>query len=220
MVTGMTHRPPAVLFNHAVTVDHVSGGRLILSVVASWSEREHQAYGLEFPSAKERVDRFGEAMEMYRLLGTQERTTFNGEHYQLVDAPFEPKPGFGHIPIMIGTSGKRMMRHVARYADRWDGHYATPQEYQIIGTRLAAYCEEIGRDPAEIRWVRQSGKQELDLVACEDTFRRHVVSYVRAGVRSFIFWCAGGSPDRALVIISENVIPELRLRFHAGELTH
>jgi alkanesulfonate monooxygenase SsuD/methylene tetrahydromethanopterin reductase-like flavin-dependent oxidoreductase (luciferase family) len=66
MVTGITHRPPAILFKQAVTVDHISGGRLILAVGAAWNEREHHTYGLEFLSAKERVDRFGEAMEIYR----------------------------------------------------------------------------------------------------------------------------------------------------------
>jgi alkanesulfonate monooxygenase SsuD/methylene tetrahydromethanopterin reductase-like flavin-dependent oxidoreductase (luciferase family) len=117
MVTGLTHRNPAVMFKQAVTVDHVSNGRAILGVGASWNEREHEAYGIEFPSPKVRVDRFGEAMEMYRLLESQERTKFEGEHYSLVDAPFEPKPVYGHMPILVGSRGKRMMRFIAQYAE-------------------------------------------------------------------------------------------------------
>lgn len=121
MVTGNTHRLPAVLAKQAVTVDHLSGGRLILGMGAGWQEREHAAYGIPFPPAGERVDRFGEALEMIHLLETQERTTFNGRYYTLDNAPFVPKPVNGHMPVMIGTAGPRMLRHVARYADYWDG---------------------------------------------------------------------------------------------------
>jgi alkanesulfonate monooxygenase SsuD/methylene tetrahydromethanopterin reductase-like flavin-dependent oxidoreductase (luciferase family) len=208
MVTGMTHRNPAVLFKQAVTVDHISGGRHIFGVGAAWNEREHEAYGMEFPSPKVRVDRFAEAMEMYRLLETQERTTFEGEHYQLVDAPFKPKPVFGHMPILIGSTGKRMLRYVARYADQWDGG-GTPEEYRAHGERLNAYCRDIGRDPSEIRWVLSTGR---DKVESEDTFRTHVEDYYRVGVRSFLFNIPTGPVNQTLRNIAERVIPELRER--------
>jgi alkanesulfonate monooxygenase SsuD/methylene tetrahydromethanopterin reductase-like flavin-dependent oxidoreductase (luciferase family) len=218
MVTGMTHRPPSVLFKQAVTVDHLSDGRLILAVGASWNEREHRAYGIEFPSAKVRVDRFAEAMEIYSRFETKERTTFAGEHYQLEDAPFEPKPVFGHIPILIGSTGKRMMRYVAKYADQWDGRSDDPDEYRVHGERLNGLCHEIGRDPREIRWVCHRGKEHLDKVASEDVFRRHVADFVRVGARSFIFSVPKGPPSRALRNIAERVIPEMREQFAAGEL--
>lgn len=218
VVTGITHRPPAILFKQATTVDHISGGRLILAVGAAWNEREHIAYGLDFPPARERVDRFGEAMEIFRRFETEERTTFNGEYYQIVDAPFEPNPVYGHIPVLIGSSGKRMLRHVARYADQWDGHYATPDEYLEHGQRIGALCREIGRDPSEIRWVRQTGRQELGIVDDIDTFRNLVIDYSRVGVRSFIFSIPTGPPSKTLIEISERVIPELREQFRAGEL--
>ncbi len=78
MVTSITHREPSVLAKEAVTVDHLSGGRVILGVGAGWQEREHKAYGIPFPPPGERVDRFGEAMEVYRRLETQDRTSFDG----------------------------------------------------------------------------------------------------------------------------------------------
>jgi alkanesulfonate monooxygenase SsuD/methylene tetrahydromethanopterin reductase-like flavin-dependent oxidoreductase (luciferase family) len=111
-----------------------------------------------------------------------------------------------------------MMRFVARYADQWDGHYATPDEYVQLGQRLSAYCNEIGRAPAEIRRMRQTGRQELDLVEDEERFRNHVISYVRAGVRSFIFSVPPGPPNATLRHLSERVIPELRVQFEAGEM--
>jgi len=209
MVTGNTHRNPSVLAKQAVTVDIISGGRLIHGMGAAWQEREHQAYGIDFPSPRERVDRFGESMEIYRLLETQERSTFNGQYYTLDNAPFEPKPVFGHIPILIGSTGKRMLRHVARYADQWDGG-GTPEEYKATGEQLAAACAEVGRDPSEIRWVLSTGADKLESV---DTFRKHVADYAAIGVRSFLFSLPGGSPNATVRKIAGEVIPELREAF-------
>lgn len=206
MVNGNTHRNPAVLAKQAVTVDIISGGRLILGVGAAWHEREHAAYGIDFPSPRERVDRFGEAMELHRLLETQERSTFNGAYYTLDNAPFEPKPVFGHIPILVGSTGKRMLRHVARYADQWDGG-GTPDEMRATGERLNAACADIGRDPSEIRWALSTGADKFDSA---DTFRKHVHDYAAAGVRSFLFTLPGGSPNATIQQIASEVIPELR----------
>lgn len=214
LVTGMTHRHPSVLFKEAVTVDIISGGRLILGVGAAWNEREHRAYGIPFPPPRERVDRFGEAMEMFRLLETQERSTFHGTYYSLEDAPFEPKPVFGHIPILIGSTGRRMMRFVARYADQWDGG-GTVEEYLERGKRLAALCREIGRDPSEIRWVISTPRE---VVSSEDTFRDYVTRYAAIGVRSFIFNIPRGTPNPTLRAIAERVIPDIRAAFASGEL--
>jgi len=214
MVTGITHRPPAVLFKQVVTLDHVSDGRLIFGVGAAWHAREHAAYGLEFPSPRERVDRFGEVMEMYRLLETQERTTFNGAHYQLDNAPFEPKPVNGHVPIMVGSTGRRMLRHVARYADQWDGG-GTPEEYAAMGERLNQLCQEIGRDPGAVRWALDSGAAALE---SESAFRAHVAAYAAVGVRSFLFDIPRGTPSPTMRSIADDVIPELRARFREGTL--
>ena len=206
MVNGNTHRNPAVLAKQAVTVDIVSGGRSILGVGAAWNEREHAAYGIDFPSPRERVDRFGEAMELHRLLETQERANFNGDYYTLDNAPFEPKPVFGHIPILVGSTGKRMLRHVAKYADHWDGG-GTPDELRATGERLNAACADIGRDPSEIRWALSTGADKLESV---DTFRKHVRDYAAVGVRSFLFTLPGGSPNATIQQIASKIIPELR----------
>ena len=65
MVAGNTYRNPAFLLKQAMTVDHISGGRVDFGVGAGWVEREHEAYGFEYPSAKERVDRFAEALAIW-----------------------------------------------------------------------------------------------------------------------------------------------------------
>src|SRR4029450_1557627 len=85
LVSSNTFRHPALLLKQAVTVDHVSGGRLILGIGTGWHEDEHDRYGIDLPAAGERVDRFEEAVQLITLLMTQERTTFEGRHYQLHD---------------------------------------------------------------------------------------------------------------------------------------
>lgn len=206
MVTGITHRLPAVLFKQAVTVDHASGGRCILGVGAAWNEREHEAYGIPFPPPKQRVDMFAEAMEMHRLTETQERVTFDGDNYQLVNAPFEPKPVHGHIPVMIGSTGRRMMRYVARYADMWDGG-GSPEEFAQHGERLKELCADAGRDPSEICWSYQSGPQQFEST---DAFRAHVEAYADVGVRAFLMVIPTGTPTATMNEIAEQTIPELR----------
>lgn len=206
MVTGNTHRLPAILFKQAVTVDHLSGGRLILGMGASWNEREHAAYGIPFPPPAERVDRFGEAMAIMHALESQERTTFHGAHYTLEDAPFAPKPVNGHIPVLIGSTGRRMLRHVARYADMWDGG-GSPDEYRQHGEHLTAACRDVGRDPSEIRYCLSTGSDPL---ASEDSFRSHVLNYVDVGVRDFMFDLPVGPPIDVITRIAQEVIPALR----------
>jgi alkanesulfonate monooxygenase SsuD/methylene tetrahydromethanopterin reductase-like flavin-dependent oxidoreductase (luciferase family) len=209
MVTGITHRNPAIMFKQAVTVDHISNGRLILGVGASWNEREHEAYGIEFPSPKVRVDRFGEAMEMFRQLENQKRTTYTGEHYSLVEAPFEPKPVHGHIPVLVGSRGNRMMGYIARYADQWDGG-GTPDEYAEHSRRLDERCREIGRDPSEIR----RGMTSNTGLESEDAFRQNVEAYYAAGVRNFLYRIPVGPVNRTIRNIAERIIPELREQYN------
>jgi len=211
LVTGNTHRNPAVLAKQSATVDVISGGRLIFGIGAAWNEREHNAHGIEFPSPRERVDRFGEAMELMRLLETQGRTTFNGQYYQLVDAPFEPKPVHGHIPILVGSTGKRMLSHVARYADQWDGG-GTPEEYLAVGEQLKERCREVGRDPGEIRWALS---RDAAVMASEQTLREHVAAYSAVGVRSFLIGMPRGGPTDAIRQIAADLIPNLRDEFAA-----
>src|SRR5687768_10563237 len=89
LVTGNTYRHPAVLANIATTVDHIAGpGRLILGIGAGWQENEHRAYGIDFgASAGERLARLDEACQIIRGLLDNQRTTVEGRHYRVTDAP-------------------------------------------------------------------------------------------------------------------------------------
>jgi F420-dependent oxidoreductase-like protein len=153
MVTGVTYRNPAILAKMAVTVDHISGGRLDFGIGAGWHEDEHRGYGIEFPSAGTRVAMLDEALTVIRRLWTQETVTFDGRFYTLHEAICEPKPiQRPHPPIVIGGSQPKMLRVIARHADEWNmPSHGTPEQWGEVNTRLNDACAEVGRDPAEIR---------------------------------------------------------------------
>ena len=79
IVTGVTYRSPAVLAKEAVTIDHVSGGRLEMGIGGAWYELEHDQYGIPFPPIGKRLAMMGEAAVIMKSLWTEERTTFDGQ---------------------------------------------------------------------------------------------------------------------------------------------
>jgi len=155
LVCGNTYRHPAVLANQAATTDIVSGGRIVLGLGAGWQQNEHDRYGIELPPVRERMDRFAEACAIVRSLTTQARTTFHGRHYSLTDAPMEPKP-IGRLPLLVGGGGeKRTLRIAAEHADEWNV-WSTPEVFAHKSAVLDRHCEDVGRDPAEIRRSTQA----------------------------------------------------------------
>lgn len=154
LVAPTTVHHPAVLANRAATLDLISAGRFVLGLGAGWQLNEHAAYGIELPPPGPRVSRFEEAIGIVRSLLTEHRTTFNGEFYQLTDAPCDPKP-VGAVPIVVGSSGPRMMRITAAHADEWNC-WGNPA---VTAPRAAAFdraCEQIGRDPASVHRSTQA----------------------------------------------------------------
>jgi F420-dependent oxidoreductase-like protein len=152
MVTGNTYRHPAVLANMAATFDVVSGGRLELGLGAGWFEAEHRAYGLPFPSVRDRLQALDEACAVIDSLLTQPLTTFDGRYYQLEDAPCEPKPVQApRPPLVIGGGGERFtLRTAARWADQWNFPGRDPDELRHKHDVLRRHCADLGRDPDEI----------------------------------------------------------------------
>lgn len=157
MVTGMPYRHPAVLANMAATVDQISGGRLELGLGAGWNQAEADAYGIELPGLKERFDRFDEGCEVIVRLLSEPQVDFAGEHYRLTGAFCEPKAvQHPHPPITIGGDGpRRTLRAVARYAQRWNTPFTSPDALAASIEILHGHCADIGRDPAEITITAQ-----------------------------------------------------------------
>lgn len=160
LVTGNTYRHPAVLANMAATVDQLSGGRVVLGLGAGWQQNEHEAYGIPLGDVAERLARLEEACAVVRHLLDDRRTTFDGRHYHLADAPLEPKPVQGRLPLLVGGGGERVtLRIVARWADEWNT-WGRPEVLAAKGAVLDRHCEAAGRDPAT---VRRSAQVVVDL---------------------------------------------------------
>src|SRR5829696_6753474 len=210
LVCGNTYRNPAFLLKQAVSVDHISGGRVDFGVGAGWTEREHEAYGWEFPSARERVDRFAEALEIWDRLQREERTTYEGEYYQIVDAPFAPKPlQRPRMPLLIGGSGPRMLRLSARYADIWNA-VGTPDEGGTLNQRLDAACVAEGRDPTSLK---RTVSPRINLLESAEAFIDGVAAYRAAGFRDiYLPWPRTEAELPVLRQVAREVIPALRGR--------
>jgi F420-dependent oxidoreductase-like protein len=151
LVTGVTYRNPALLAKAVTTLDLVSKGRAVLGIGAAWNEDEHRGYGFEFPPIGERMDRLDEALRICRLMFTEERPTFEGEHYRIDDALNYPRPiQPGGPKIIVGGSGeRRTLRLVARHADM-SNWYGPIEELKHKSQVLDRHCEAEGRDPSTI----------------------------------------------------------------------
>lgn len=205
LVSGNTYRNPALLAKQAVTVDHISKGRVELGVGAGWWEKEHDMYGYDFPSPGERVSRLEEALEMLTQLQQNERTTFEGRYYRLQEAPFEPKPiQQPRMPFVIGAFGPRMLKLAARYADVWTTR-SDPEESQRRVEILDEGCREIGRDPNEIL---RSVWPEPDILTSVDDFVEIVEAYRAIGFGEIISrWPTNDDQVQVLHDIVRDVLP-------------
>ena len=152
LVLSMTFRHPAVLARMAAAIDQLSGGRFILGLGAGWNETEHEAYGIDLPPPKQRMDNLEESIQVIKALFENESATYQGQIYKLNDAPMNPKPAQKPMPLLIGGGGeKRTLRMVAKYATEWNVPIAAGLEAYKEKTKvLEQRCEEVRRDPAEI----------------------------------------------------------------------
>lgn len=216
LVTSNSFRNPAILAKQAVTVDHVSGGRLVLGLGAGWHDDEHRRYGIDLAPPAERVDRLEEAIRVILALQRSERTTFQGRHYRLDDAPLEPKPlQQPRIPLLIAAHRPRMIRLAARYADQWDTFpelpgTATDGVTTSLSERVKAFeraCRDAGRDPATVRRSTWAGNDVAESEAAFVEFaRRHLaIGFTDIAVE----WPERGGVD-ALRRIARDRIPALR----------
>ena len=153
MVGANTFRNPGLVAKTVTTLDHLSGGRAILGIGGAWFDLEHEAHGLEFGrSPGQRLDWLDESVAAIRtLLDGGSVTSPPDGHYAFRDLRHAPLPVQGHLPIMIGGSGrKKTLRTIARYADMWNGFADTPAEAAELVEVLETHCADVGRDPATI----------------------------------------------------------------------
>jgi F420-dependent oxidoreductase-like protein len=152
LVSPATFRHPSVLAKNAVTADHVSGGRIELGIGTGWNEREHGAYGFEFPPMRTRMDRLAEQLEIIRGAFSEGPFDFAGEHYAVEALDARPKPVQDPLPIVMGgAAAPRGAALAAEFAAEYNVVGATPDDAAAAGSRLDAACEQAGRDPSSLR---------------------------------------------------------------------
>jgi len=150
LVASAAFHAPAMLAKLAATVDEVSGGRLVLGIGAGWNEVEFRAFGFPFDH---RVERFAEAFESVRRLLAGERVTLHGRYHRVDDVVVLPRPA-RRVPLMLGSTGERMMAIALPHVDAWntwfDLYGNTPEGFAAESAKVTAAAERAGRDPAEI----------------------------------------------------------------------
>jgi len=214
-VTGNLYRHPGLLAKIAVTVDHLSNGRLEMGLGAGWSEAEFRMYGMPFPSAADRIRRLEEACEMLTLLWTEPRATFAGRYYQLRDAIAEPKPlQRPHPPLWVGGNGpKRTLRVVAARADVWSCDVwptdaAAMETAYALATILDGHCAAVGRDPTSIRRAHALVVDDADaaLAIARASMRAGFTDFLLVPVKDL----GPGGDLRAGVEKAAKLLPRLR----------
>lgn len=230
-VVCQSFRNPALVAKMGATLQFLSGGRFLLGIGAGWHEEEYRAYGYDFPPAGVRVAQLEEALQIIRAMWTEEKATFVGKHYRVIDAYCEPRPA-PVPPIMVGGTGPKMLRLAARYADGWNVSSTGIGGYRRLAEAFERACAEVGRDPATVRrsWgggcVCAPTQAEVDRLAGEryrvddpeDDFNfvgtpQQIVEQMRPfidlGVDYFMVDCGGFPQLTTLELLINEVLPAL-----------
>lgn len=199
MVTGVTYRHPSVLAAEAVTVDHVSNGRLELGLGAAWFEDEHRELGIPFPATGERVSRLEEALGIITALMTQDGVAVDGRYWTLDHATYRPRPvQQPHPPIWIGASGRRRTLPIAgRYADVWHS-FGGPSDLASMWNVVEQSAIDAGRDPASI--VRSTS---LSISEPFDEVRSSIDALADAGVSYLVVSWPGDGQERVADFVDQ-----------------
>ena len=205
-VTGNLYRHPGLLAKIAVTVDHLSAGRLEMGIGAAWNEPEFQMYGIPFPRTADRIRMMDEACSVLKALWTEERATFKGRFYALNSAIAEPKPiQRPYPPIWIGGVGPKLtLRVVAKHADVWNSNAPTPAATVALTKTLDEHCAKVGRDPASIRRSSQIRAEK------DDDALRIAESVLRAGFTELLLFPSPGRDLRMGVERAAALLPRIR----------
>ncbi len=225
-ISSIPLRNPALLARQALTVDHISNGRLDLGLGAGAPGNIDPSYrmtGIEDWPAPERVARFREVVEIIDQCLRNKVTTYKGRYYQLENTTMAPPPvQKPRPPITIAAMGPSMLKIAARHADTWNtlgGEFNAPPE-TVLGnlkrqTKLVDdCCSRIGRNPKTLRrslliW----GSEALTVFDSEEAFKETVKRYLDISISEFMFFHPDTAPaisSRAFKEIATEVIPEFR----------
>ena len=159
LVSPATFRHPSVLAKSAVTADHISGGRVEVGLGAGWNEREHHAYGFDFPVLRVRVEVFAEQLELVHRQWTEDEVDFSGRHYRVEKLRALPRPVQSPRPRLIvgGSARPATVQAAVRYADEYNTIYVPVDEVARRRGVLDESCARHGRDPTTLALSLMTG---------------------------------------------------------------
>jgi len=213
LVSGVGYRHPSLTVRMVTALDHATNGRAILGLGAGWHAAEHRAFGFDYPSLGERLDRLEEAALISRQMLDGGAAVVPGRWLRADGARNEPRPLQARLPLMIGGSGeRRTLPIVAQTADMWNGE-GEPETFARKSALLDRLCLAAGRDPSSVR--RTVGlppplirARRVDAIAALTELLVHQGSGPREALTA--------AEDSPLVGTVEQVAARLRAYVHAG----
>ncbi|TFG06850.1 LLM class flavin-dependent oxidoreductase, partial [Candidatus Thorarchaeota archaeon] len=225
LVTSIPLRNPALLAREALTVDHISNGRLNLGIGAGAPGSEDPTYrmiGIEDWPYKERIGHFKEQVEIIDKVLQNKCTSYKGKYYHLDELMMAPEPIQKPKPaITVAAHTKASLRIAAEYADSWNSHgskFGAPPEVVVKKTEeriafLDKYCEKLGRDPASVkRSLLVFGSDANTAFSSEEHFAEIVKRYTTIGINELIFYYPFFAPNQipSFEEIIKEVVPKYK----------
>jgi alkanesulfonate monooxygenase SsuD/methylene tetrahydromethanopterin reductase-like flavin-dependent oxidoreductase (luciferase family) len=230
-VVCQSFRNPALLAKMGASLQFLSGGRFMLGLGAGWNEEEYRAYGYDFPPAPVRVAQLEETIQIIKAMWTQEKATFQGSYYQMLDACCEPRPD-PLPPLIIGAFKPKMLRLTAKYADGWDVSSTGIVAYRRMAEAFGQACAEVGRDPSTVRRSWSGGcacaptqaeaegfagdlfsaenlEDDFGFVGTPQQIVAQMRPFIALGVNSFLLDCGGFPNLTTLERLIREVLPML-----------
>lgn len=151
MCTCNGYRSPSYLAKVAASIDAISGGRVEMGIGGGWYEHEYLAYGYPFPKPSVRLGELDEAVQIMKLMWSEDEASFEGNHYSISGAICQPKPvQHGGIPLWIAGGGEHLtLRTAAKYAD-YTNFGGSLDVFNHKSAVLASHCDKVGRDLRDI----------------------------------------------------------------------
>lgn len=196
LVTSITLHNPVRIALQALTVDHISGGRLELGIGAGRAPLDHGMMGTPVWDPQERSARFREFVEIADRLLRGEGKAYAGRYYRTEAAALIPRPTQQpRPPLILAAHGPAGLRLIAEYADGWNsfGRFrASPDEALRMtrerNARLDEYCAACGRDPRSVRRTFLTGFTSDPFLTSRDALQAFIGKYREAGIGEFILY--------------------------------
>ncbi len=202
LVNSAPLRHPGLVARQAMTIDHISNGRLELGlgtgISGSKGEVAYEMLGIDDWEPTERVERFEEQVQIIDQALKQPLSTFNGKYYTTTDLAISPSPiQKPRPPLTIAALGKKMIIIAAKYADSWNSFgegkgKSSDQLLDELKKRLNTFeqvCDDIGRDSTIIRKSYLTyGPEVQEIYQSTRNFREFVESRIQAGINELIIY--------------------------------